>query len=43
MVFYETMQKRVASILAELDVRAGLALEVRCGCVQADTFSVRLL
>ena len=30
MVFYETMQERVASILAELDVRAELALEVRC-------------
>jgi len=28
----------VASILAELDVRVELALEVRCGCVLADTF-----
>ena len=31
MVFYETMQERVARILAELDVCAELALEVRCG------------
>ncbi len=31
MVFYETMQERVARILAELDVRAEPALEVRCG------------
>ena len=38
MVFYETMQERVARILAELDVRTEPALEVRCGMSQADTF-----
>ena len=38
MVFYETMQERTARILAELDVHTELALEVRCGCVLADTF-----
>ena len=31
MVFYETMQERMARILAELDICAESALEVRCG------------
>lgn len=31
MALYETMQERVARILAELDVHTELALEVRCG------------
>ncbi|MBS6153501.1 MAG: hypothetical protein KH703_08960 [Campylobacter gracilis] len=44
MVFYETMQERVASILAELDVRAELALDVRCSMrLGKYGFSVRLL
>ena len=36
--FDEATRERVARILAELDVRAELALEVRCGMRQADTF-----
>ncbi len=44
MVFYETMQERVARILAELDIRAEPALEVRCSMrLGKYGFSVRLL
>lgn len=43
MAFYETMQERVASILAELDVRAEPALEVVAVCARQIRFGSQLL
>lgn len=40
MAFYETMQERVASILAELDVRAEPALEVVAVCARQIRFGL---
>lgn len=43
MVFYETMQERVASILAELDIRAEPRLRYVAAASGQIPFSVRLL
>ena len=40
MAFYETMRERVASILAELDVRAEPALEVVAVCARQIRFGL---